>query len=453
MNAPGEPPARAGRLVLALGGLSALSPFATDMYAPAFPEIVASFHTSGAAVQLSLTACLVGIAAGQLVLGPVSDAVGRRRLLLVGCGLFTVFSAVCALARSLAVFETARLLQGCAAGAGLVVGRAVVSDRFTGVHAARRLSALSVIAMTAPVLAPVAGGAVLGIGSWRLVFGALAAAGLALWAAVGAWVPESLPAERRVSGGVRAAFGATAGLLRRRRLVGGLLVMGCGLGALFAYITGSPFVFRDGFGLSPTGYGLVFAVNAAGTVLAGVLFGRLAGRVRLGTLLAAGAAVTLAATGTLVALHAAGAGGFPATWACLFGLTSGFGMVLPAATTLVLDLGADAPGAASGLLGGAQFVLGAAAAPLPGAAGDTTALSMAVVVCGCALLSAAALPLLAGPRGGRGRAAVRRRERRGAVPRRRRRFRRVRWRHRCGTCAPRRRSHRVRRSRRGRGRR
>lgn len=386
------------RLVIVLGGLSAISPFATDMYAPGFPEIVTSFGTSGTAVQLSLTACLLGLAVGQVVLGPVSDALGRRRPLLAGSGAFAGLSLVCALAPSIAVFEVARLLQGVAGSAGLVIGRAVISDRYAGARAARQLSTLSVIGMTAPVLAPVAGGLLLGVGSWRLVFVALAGAGLLLVAAVWAWVPESLPVERRRrGGGMRTVLAAMGPLVRRRALVGNLLVVGCALGALFAYITGSPFVFQDGYGLSPTAYGLVFATNAVGTVLAGVVFGALAGRVRLGTLLLGGVAVTVVCALTLVVLLGTGSDAFGATWACLFGLTFGFGLVLPASTTLVLALGGDAPGAASGLLGGAQFVLGAAAAPLPGALGRTTALSMACVVLACVLLSALALVALARP--------------------------------------------------------
>ncbi|GAA2060819.1 multidrug effflux MFS transporter [Streptomyces albiaxialis] len=377
-------------LVLVLAGLSAVSPFATDMYAPGFPRIADSFGVSGAAVQFSLTACLVGLAAGQVVLGPVSDVRGRRGLLLGGSGAFAVLSLVCACAPSVAVFDVARLLQGVAGGAGIVVGRAVISDLFSGVHAARRLATLSVIGSVAPVVAPVSGGLVLGLGSWRLVFVALAAAGLALLGAVWRWVPESLPAGRRGAGGPRAALRATAGLLRRRALVGYLLVMGCGLGALFAYISGSPFVFQEGYGLSPAAFGLVFAVNALGTVAAGAAFGRLAGRVRLHVLLGVGVAVTAGSMGTLVALLAAGVDTLLLTWACLFGLTSGFGVLLPAATALALAAGDDAPGAASGLLGGAQFALGAAAAPLPGMLGGGPALSTAVVVLGFTLLSAAA---------------------------------------------------------------
>ncbi|MBN9747731.1 Bcr/CflA family drug resistance efflux transporter [Amycolatopsis sp. A1MSW2902] len=391
-----------GRLVLVLGGLSAVSPFAVDMYAPGFPQIVSSFGTTTAAVQFSLTSCLVGFAAGQLVLGPVSDTLGRRRLLLAGAALFAIFSVVCALAPNLAVFDLARLCQGVAGGAGIVLGRAVISDLFTGAGAARRLTALSVIGSTAPVLAPVLGGAVVGLGSWRLVFAVLAVTGMLLLAGVGYWVPESLPAHRRLPGGSRRAAAAMGRLLRRRALVGHLLVAGCGIGALFAYISGSPFVFQDGYGLSPAVYSLVFATNAAGTVVAGALFARLAGRVRLNTLLTIGVLVMAFATGTLVLLLLAGVSTVPTTWICLFGATFGFGIVLPASTTIILAIGGDAPGAASGLIGGAQFLIGAAAAPLPGAAGATTALSTAVAVLGFALVAAVALFVLARPGEGNG---------------------------------------------------
>ncbi|MFF3543804.1 multidrug effflux MFS transporter [Streptomyces platensis] len=396
-----------GPLVAVLGGLSAVSPFATDMYAPGFPEIVTSFGTTRAAVQLSLTACLVGLAVGQVVLGPVSDALGRRRLLLAGSGMFSVWSLVCALAPSLAVFDVARLLQGIAGSAGLVIGRAVISDRFSGARAARKLSTLSVIAMTAPVLAPVAGGLLLGAGSWRLVFVALAVSGLLLSTAVWAWVPESLPAERRRTGGLRAAIAAMGTLLRRRELIGHLLLMGCGLAALFAYISGSPFLFQSVYGLSASAYGLVFATNAVGTVVAGALFGRLAGRLRLNSLLVIGVTLTVVSMITLMTLLVSGISTLPTTWACLFGLTFGFGILLPASTTIILAVGGDAPGAASGMLGGAQFVLGATAAPLPGVLGSTTAMSTAVVVLGFVLLSALALITLARPWQGHGEPAGR----------------------------------------------
>ncbi|WP_037081002.1 multidrug effflux MFS transporter [Pseudonocardia spinosispora] len=378
------------RLIVTLAALTAVSPFSTDMYVPGFPQIAASFGTSGTAVQLSLTGCLVGVAVGQIVVGPMSDALGRRRPLLVGSALFAVMSLVCALAGSVTVFTLARVLQGAAGSAGIVLARAVISDRFAGPDQARQIGLLSIITSAAPILAPVTGGLVLAIGPWRLVFVALAVAGLLLLAAVWAWVPESLPAHRRRTGGVVAAMG---GLLRRPALAGYFLVVACWGGALFAYISGSSFVFQGVYRLSPTGYSLVFATNAVGMLVAGAVFRRLAGRVRLNRLLVTGTSISTAAMIVLAGLLGCGISTLTATWVCLFVMTSGLGMMLPAAVSLILALGDDAPGAASGILGCGLFVFGSAAAPLPG----QTALSTAVVVLGFLLAATAALLTLARP--------------------------------------------------------
>ncbi|TQM15143.1 multidrug effflux MFS transporter [Pseudonocardia kunmingensis] len=384
-------------LIPVLAAVTAVAPLATDMYVPGFPRIASDLGTSGAAVQLSLTGFLVGLAVGQIVLGPLSDRVGRRPVLLGGAIAFTLLSLACAAAPSIVVLDAARVLQGIAGAAGLVVARAVVTDRFAGVAAARRFSTLSVIVFVAPVVAPLAGALVLALGSWRAVFGVLAAFGALLVAGVWAWVPESLPATDRSRGGLRKTVAAMAGLLRDRLLVGHLLALAFGGAALFGYIAGSAFVFQGVYGMSPTAYGLVFASNAVGMLLAGAAFGRLAGSRPVPVLLASGAAVALASATVLVALLLAGLDTPGGTWACLFGTTAGLGMMLPAAVTTVQERGRSAPGATSGILGGAQFVLGAAAAPLPGLLGVTTAFPTAAVVLGALLLAVAALAGLARP--------------------------------------------------------
>lgn len=361
-----SPPTGTGPLIVVLAGLAAISPFATDMYTPGFPEMVASLGTSPPSVQLSLTACLLGTAVGQVLIGPISDSVGRRRLLLAGSALFAVFSLLCALVPSVALLNAARLFQGGAGGVGIVIGRAVISDRFAGNQAVRQIAVLSVISMTAPILAPVAGGLILSSFSWRAVFLVLAGAGLLLTAAAWAWIPETLPADEYEPHGLRRAISAMLGQLRKRVMVGYLLVLGCSVGALFAYISSSTFLFHDAFGMSATGYSLVFATNALGTVAASLMVGRLAGRLRLGSMLTAGVGVTLLSMAALFVLFSSGVVSLSVTWLSLFGLTFGFGLVLPTATSIILALGDDAPGAASGLLGGFQFVIGAVAAPLSG---------------------------------------------------------------------------------------
>jgi predicted MFS family arabinose efflux permease len=310
-----------------------------------------------------------------------------------------VFSLAAAVAPDIVALNTVRVLQGMAGAAGLVVARAVIADRFEGVAAARRFAAVTMIVFIAPVVAPLSGALVLAAGSWRAVFAVLAAFGLLLVGAVWMAVPESLPVERRRRGNLRAVLTAMAGLLRDRVLVGYLLALAFGGAALFGYIAGSAFVFQGGYGMSATAYAVVFASNAVGMVLAGAAFGRLAGRLPVPTLLSIGALVALAAAALLTALLASGVSTPAGTWACLFVTTAGLGMMLPAGVTVVQDRGRSAPGATSGIIGSAQFVLGAAAAPLPGILGGATlgALPTAVVVLGGLFLAVAALVGLARP--------------------------------------------------------
>ena len=324
-------------------------------------------------------------------LGPLSDAIGRRAVLFAGTTAFTVLSVLCAVAPSVVVLDVVRVLQGVAGAAGLVVARAVITDLFTGPEAARRFAALSVIVFVAPVLAPLVGALVLEFGTWRAVFGVLAGFGAVLVVGVAAWVPETLPRAARHHGGLRTTLPAMAGLLRERAIVGHLVVLASGGAALFAYIAGSAFVFQDVYGMSSTLFGVVFAGNAAAMLVSGAMFGRLAGRVSLSTLLAAGTGVALTGSAVLTGLVVVAWDAAPTTWLCLLLTTAGLGMALPAVTTLIQDLGRRAPGAVSGIVGGAQFVLGAAVAPLTGVAGAASAAPMAAVMLACLLVSAIAL--------------------------------------------------------------
>lgn len=384
------PPRRVGLLVLVLAALTAIAPLATDMYVPGFPGVARSLGATDSAVQLSLTAFLVGLAVGQLLLGPVSDNLGRRRVLLTGSTLFVGFSLVCAVAPNVEVLNLARLLEGISGAAGMVVARAVITDWFDGADAARQFSLLAALTSVAPVVAPVLGGAVLGVASWRVVFAVLAGFGVLLVVGVLGWVPESLPPHRRHSGGVSATFAAMGGLLGRRPLVGYVLTLSLVSAALFAYISGSPFVFQGIYGLSPTSYSLVFGVNALGIMASGIAFGRLARRVRVNTLLIFGVALTVVAATVLVVLLMTTGASFVATWVCLFLLVLGVGHTFPATMTIAQAVGKDVPGTTSALLGGGQFVLGALAAPLVGAFGNTSVTPMALLLLvssGCAALA------------------------------------------------------------------
>ncbi|WP_166463030.1 multidrug effflux MFS transporter [Amycolatopsis acidicola] len=367
-------------LLFVLAALTAVAPFATDMYVPGFPELTRSLNTDSAGVQLSMTAFLLGLAVGQIVLGPISDALGRRPLLLFGAALFTVFSVVCALAPGIEVLVAARLLQGFTGAAGIVVARAVVADVYEGAAAARRFSTLVVITSVAPIAAPVLGGGILAVSSWPFVFVALALFGLLLVAGVLGGVPETLPPERRHAAGIGATFRAMGRLLSRRTMAGYVLVASCNGISLFAYIAGSSFVFEDLYGASATQYSLIFATNALGMLAGATIFGRLAGRVRPRLLLASGVLFGLIAAALLVVLLVSGLGGLVSTWVLLFFAIGTLGFLIPSVTTLGQEYGREASGAASALLGGGMFVLGAIASPLVGAIGVDNALPMAVFV-------------------------------------------------------------------------
>ncbi|MEU6536759.1 multidrug effflux MFS transporter [Streptomyces sp. NPDC047000] len=384
-------------LVAVLAALTAVAPLATDMYVPGFPAMGDTLGASSSAIQLTMTGFLAGLVVGQLLIGPISDGLGRRRLLLGGAAGFVLFSLLCALAPNAPLLTGARFLQGVAGAAGMVLARAVLTDLFHGPDLPRRFALLSQIMGVAPIAAPVLGGAVLSVSTWRAVFAVLTAMGVLLLLAVLRTVPESLPPERRHPGGVTSTFRAMAALLGRRTFMGYVLVVAFAAAVLFAYISGSSFVFEKLHGVSPTVYSLIFATNAVGSLLGGAAFARLAGRVALNTLLTTGVGFLLLGALAQVLLVLTAGETLAGTWATLFTGTVGIGIVFPAAITLSQSLGRATPGAASALLGGLQFLFGALAAPLVGLFGDDSSLPMALIMLTAALGATLALALLARP--------------------------------------------------------
>lgn len=394
-------PRQAGRargLLAVLACLTAVGPLAIDMYIPGFPAMSRALHTSSSAVQLTLTAFLAGVVVGQIVIGPVSDSLGRRGLLICGCAGFALLSLACAFAPGIGTLIAARFLLGFVGAAGMVLARAVITDLFHGPEVPRHFALLSQIMSVAPVAAPVVGGAILSVSSWRAVFGALCLAGILLLVAVLVKVPESLPQERRQKGGLVGTFAAMGRLTRNRPFMGCALVLGLASAALFSYISGSSFVFERVHGTSPAVYALIFAVNAIGMLLAGALFSRLSLRVGVNALLTAAVAVCLVGTLAQVLLTMALGDRFAVSWICLFVVLWGIGMLLPATVTLGQNLGRAAPGAASALLGGLQFLFGAIASPMVGLFGESSSLPMALVMLVSAALAALALVVLVRPR-------------------------------------------------------
>ncbi|MEV0263947.1 multidrug effflux MFS transporter [Streptomyces sp. NPDC050617] len=392
---------RAGLLVtLVLGGLTALPPLSMDMYLPALPEVTDALHSPAATVQLTLTACLVGMALGQLVVGPMSDKWGRRRPLLTGMAIYILATAVCAVAPTAPLLIGFRLVQGLAGAAGIVIARAVVRDLYDGIAMARFFSTLMLISGVAPVVAPLIGGQILRLTDWRGVFVLLTVIGILLTLVVWRWLHETLPPERRHAGGLGDALRTMRSLLADRVFAGYTLAGGLAFGALFAYISASPFVVQDIYGASPQTFSLLFGINSIGLVAVGQLNGKvLVGRVSLDKALAVGLTViTLASVALLLMTSGVfGEPGLAPIAVGLFVLMSAMGLAMPNTNAQALMRSRDAAGSASALLGTSTFLLGAIASPLVGIAGEHTAVPMAVVQLACALAAVAAFVGLCRP--------------------------------------------------------
>ena len=365
--------------------VTGVGPLATDTYVAALPELRHSLTTTAAVAQLTLTAFIIGIAAGQFIFGPLSDGRGRRSLLLGGAIGFALTSVICAVAPSGPLLVLARLGQGLAAGSGVAVGRAVIGDRFQGDEAAKRYGTLSAIIFLGPVIAPAIGGAILTVGSWRTVFAALAGFGVLMIAVVWFALPESLPPEARHGGGLRATGARMSDLLRDWLFMRHVVVQCLATAGFFTYIGGSSFVLETVYEISQTRYATVFATNAIGMAISSLLFRLLVvrvGPVRLrlaGLGLVTAAGIGLAVTG-LVERQALPPLGVP--WALLCCVTFGMGLVIPASTALGQETGDRARGTASALLGGLSFFVGALVTPLTGIVGYTSMLPMGLLMAG-----------------------------------------------------------------------
>ncbi|MFI1003360.1 multidrug effflux MFS transporter [Streptomyces galbus] len=379
-------------VTLVLGGLTAIPALSMDMYLPALPEVSRTLHAPAATVQLTLTACLAGMALGQLVVGPMSDRWGRRRPLLAGLAVYVVATALCAAAPDVELLVVLRLAQGLAGSAGIVIARAMARDVYDGVAMARFFSTLMLIAGVAPVVAPLIGGQVLRVTDWRGVFVVLTVVGALLGALVWARLPETLEPARRHAGGVGQALRSMRGLLADLPFAGYMLSGGFAFAALFAYISASPFVVQEIYGASPQTFSLLFGLNSVGLVAAGQLNGKvLVGRVPLERVLAGGLALLVLASTALLLMAAGafGAVGLAPVAAALFVLMSAMGLTLPNAQTLALVRTRHSAGAASALLGTASFLVGAVASPLVGVAGEHTAVPMALVQLAASLVAVA----------------------------------------------------------------
>lgn len=399
MSRPAEGGSRGLGALVVLGGLSAFAPLSIDMYLPALPQIARELHATDTAVQLTLTSCLVGLGLGQAFAGPLSDTLGRRRPLLVSLVLYAVASLTCAFAPTVPVLIGLRLLQGLTGAVGIVVARAVIRDLRSGRALARLFAMVMMVNGLAPILAPVLGAQVLRVAPWRVLFAVLAALGALLLVGVLAWLPESLPVERRRPGSLAWTVRAFASLARDRRFTGHLLTLGLSFGTMFAYISASPFVLQDQHHLSAQQFSLVFGTNGLGLVACAQLSGLLVDRVRPRRLLGIG--VTTQACGAVAVLATAPHGPLWAILPALFVAVASMGLVLPNATALALAEHGTQAGTASAALGTFQFLVGALVPVWLGLGDMGQGLAMGVVMVAMAAASLTACFVVAAPGPGR----------------------------------------------------
>ncbi|QDY80846.1 multidrug effflux MFS transporter [Streptomyces qinzhouensis] len=380
--------------------MAALPPLSMDMYLPALPAVTDSLSAPAATIQLTLTTCIAGLALGQLVAGPLSDRWGRRGPLLTGMVVYVIATALCALAPSAGALIALRLVQGLAGAAGIVIARAVVRDLYEGVAMARFFSTLMLISGVAPVVAPLIGGQVLRFTDWRGIFLVLTGVGAVLTLVILKWLPETLPREARRAGGVGESLRTMRGLLGDRVFTGYVLTGAFSFAALFAYIAASPFVVQEIYGASPQTFSLLFGLNSIGLIAVGQINGRLlVGRVSLDKALVCGLVVIVLASVALTVMTtgALGEPGLVGVAAGLFVLMAAQGLTMPNTNALALNRTPHAAGSASALIGTSGFLMGAAASPLVGLAGEDTAVPMAVVQLGCGLAAVASFLLLCRP--------------------------------------------------------
>lgn len=378
-------PGRA-RIALLLGALIALGPLTIDMYLPALPGIATELQTSSSTIQLTLTGTLIGLAFGQLFIGPLADAVGRRKPLLAGTALHVVSSLLIVVAPNVEVLGVLRVLQGVGSAAGAVVAMAVVRDLFSGRAAATLLSRLMLVMGAAPVLAPTLGGELLRLADWRGVFVALAVYGLVLLAVLYFALGETLPPERRRSAAVGPTLRAYGALFRDRVYVGLILVAGFAMAGMFGYVSGSSFVFQQEFGLDAQQFGLLFGAGAIFLIGATQANAALLRRFEPRQLLLTASVSGTVAAAVLAVLAGTGTGGLVGVLVPLWAVLASVGLALPNAPALALSRHGERAGTAAALLGAVQFGVGALTSPVVGLLGND-ALAMGLTIAGSQVLA------------------------------------------------------------------
>ncbi|MEC0253247.1 Bcr/CflA family efflux MFS transporter [Bacillus halotolerans] len=370
------------RLALAflLGMLAILGPLNIDMYLPSFPDIADDLSASASLVQLSLTACLIGLTIGQVIVGPVSDAQGRRKPLLICIFLFALSSLFCALSPNITSLVAARFLQGITASAGLVLSRAIVRDVFTGRELSKFFSLLMVITAVAPMIAPMTGGALLLLpfATWHTIFHFLTIIGFVLVLVIALRLKETLPPEKRIPSSIGTSVRTMGSLLKDRSFMGYALTVGFVHGGSFAYVSGTPFVYQDIYGVSPQVFSILFGINGLAIITGSFIIGRFGGIIHEKSLLRMAVITAMIATAvllTMTMIH----GPLAALVISIFVYMITIGMVLTSTFTLAMEKQGHRAGSASALLGMLPLLLGSIVSPLVGI-DETTAVPMGAIM-------------------------------------------------------------------------
>ena len=374
------------RNAITLGLLSAIGPFAIDMYLPALPDIGRNLHADTGAVQMSLTVFFIALSLGQSVYGPLSDMIGRKVPLYLGLALFSISSIGCAVAPSIGALIAFRFLQGLGACAGMVIPRAIVRDLHTGVDATRLMSLLMLVFSISPILAPLTGSFVIQLGGWRAVFWVVLVAAVVGWAILGT-LTETRPPAERASSSIRGAVAAYGLLLRDRHFLGLAFIGAFGISSFFVYLSNSPFVLIEHYHLSPRLYSLCFSVNAASFFAVAQFTGWLASRFGLRRLVRGAVIVYATVMLALLALFASGVDSLYVMAAFLFVGYGCLGLVIPTTAVLALEEHGEIAGTASALMGTIQFVTGAVLMVFVGSFLNGTALPMVAGIAGCATVA------------------------------------------------------------------
>ncbi|MFY9714606.1 MAG: multidrug effflux MFS transporter [Microbacterium sp.] len=399
---PGDsiPTARRVLYIILLGALTALGPFTIDLYLPAFPVLEKDFDTTAAAIQLTLTGTMIGFAVGQLVVGPLSDKVGRRLPLIAVTALHVLASVAAAFAPDLALLSAARVLMGIGAAAGGVVAMAIVRDLFGGRRLVVMLSRLALVSGVAPVVAPLIGSWLLTLMPWRGIFGFLAIYGAVMLISAIVFIPETLPKARRAERGGATMLQRYRSVLSDRVFIGVLIIGGMTFSGLFSYLSASPFLFQQTHGLDPQQYGLLFAVNSFGVVAGVQVASRLAARFGPQWVMAYSTAVLLVAGAAIIVTDQLGLGLW-GTVIPLFVFMTACGFTFPNVQVLALDRHGKAAGTAASIIGASNFGVAGFISPVVGWISHDagiTATTMASVMVGCAVIGVLSLWLIVRPR-------------------------------------------------------